>query len=444
MLALLIGGIEAGEEGVDDDYFSLGDADGSNLTKAETINAEVLKDERALRHNLLKDYDKSFMPSINTTVTVIEISIQSLKMHESEHVMEVLARLTMVWTDPRLKWDLATNENVGFLGMDPKSIWTPDLTVYNAAASTHVSRSTLPMIVYPKDGTILYTSPYNFEFTCAMDLTYWPHDIQNCSLKLGSWVHQGHLLDLFLKDNKVEIEIPTEMKSSGLNFSAVEWIILETTVSREETVYPCCAEHLTSLLITFVVERNAPVYSWTIKLPIVCLSVLTLILFLLPPAAGEKLIFGGLCLTMNLIYIAYTSSVISHAPSHTPLIIRLVSQQVVLVTLSLVVSAMVVRIARDPRCLGLPSLIKRILVGFSYPLCLRSYRNLITYTNHTFEFDPKPDEMNLETGDGSERQNRLSLDGCEWLLLVAVLDRLLFFLYAVICIISFIRFSYVL
>ncbi|XP_066942948.1 neuronal acetylcholine receptor subunit alpha-5-like isoform X2 [Macrobrachium rosenbergii] len=416
-----------------------------NSTKNSKDEEALLKAEAAIRETLLKDYDKRAMPTMNTKVTIIEISIQDIKMREVDQVMEVSTRLSMLWDDPRLVWELNKHMDVGFLGMDPETIWTPDLAVYNGASQTHVPRSSMPMIVYPDDGTILYTSPYKFQFSCVMDLTYWPHDSHHCILRLGSWVHQGHMLDLFLKDNKVETDIPVALTSNGHNISAAEWTIESTSVRREESHYPCCHEPLVTILMDFVVKRNAPIYAWTVKLPVGCLSVLTVLLFLLPPTAGEKMILGGLCLISNLVYIAYASFVISHAPSHSPLIIKLIGQQVILVTMSLIVSSFIVKIARDPRSHGVPFFVKKALVILSYPLCLGNYRNLLTYSSHTYEYTSKSEELDLEDGPAKEdERRRLSMDGCEWLLLAAVLDRIALFLYTAICLISLIRYNSVL
>lgn len=55
-------------------------------------------------------------------------------------------------------------------------------------------------------------------------------------------------------------------------------------------------------------------------LPLAGLSVLTLMLFLLPPGSEVKVTFGALCLVLDVVFLAYTSNLASHAPSHTPII----------------------------------------------------------------------------------------------------------------------------
>ena len=47
---------------------------------------------------------------------------------------------------------------------------------------------------------------------------------------------------------------------------------------------------------------------------------MTIIVFLLPPNAKEKIIFGGICLLLNGYFIEYVGSLTDFAPEHSPLI----------------------------------------------------------------------------------------------------------------------------
>ena len=50
------------------------------------------------------------------------------------------------------------------------------------------------------------------------------------------------------------------------------------------------------------------------------LSILTGIVFVLPPVAVEKVIVGILVVILNLQFLTYITATIPHSPSHTPLI----------------------------------------------------------------------------------------------------------------------------
>ncbi|KAK7086858.1 Neuronal acetylcholine receptor subunit alpha-7 [Halocaridina rubra] len=364
-----------------------------------------------------------------------------LEVHEADHTMTIYGWFKHYWLDPRLKWNPDDHYQVSVLSIEGDKIWQPDLSVYNAAGARHtIPEAKVLALIYPT-GKVLYVPPYHFEFICILDMTYWPNDVHTCSMKLGSWVHSEKLLDLTLEDFAFNVITPMKELARGNNISNTEWKIVDSTIIREVGYYPCCKEAYIDIKFTFIIERDAPAYCWTVKLPAACLSLLTLILFLLPPGAGEKIIFGGICLILDFLFINYTSNTAYHAPSHTPLIVQLVGQQVVLVLVSVFASSGILRMAKGPHSFGLPSLLKTPVMALSRILCLGNYVDVVTGPHNTFTESIKADEAELGT---MEMHRKDFVSATEWVLLAAVADRLMFILYLAICIITLIRFHSVL
>ncbi|KAK8731864.1 hypothetical protein OTU49_007307, partial [Cherax quadricarinatus] len=354
-----------------------------NHEASVSTGLEMTANEQALRKSLLKNYDKLTIPPGNTTITISSLTIRTMEMHEETQSMEILSYLSHSWMDLRLKWSLEDHMDLDRLGMDPDDIWKPDLTVYNSAREDyHLHQSQLPTLVYP-EGRVLFVPPVQLHFTCVMDLTYWPHDKHTCVVKIGSWVHHGFLLDLQVSSDALEFDLMTRAVEGG-EISISEWEVLRSNITRVIKYYPCCSEPYITIDVSITLRRSASAYTYTVKIPAVCLSLLTLVVFLLPPGAGEKLIFGGFCLLLNLLFLTYTTQVVVHAPTHTPLIMRLVCQQLVLVLVSVLVAALVVRLARDPHPYPLPNIIKSPLLTLSYFLCLSNYTTLASRTQQEY------------------------------------------------------------
>lgn len=55
------------------------------------------------------------------------------------------------------------------------------------------------------DGTITWVPPAIFKSSCPMDITYFPFDYQNCSMKFGSWTYDKAKIDLVLIGSKVSL-----------------------------------------------------------------------------------------------------------------------------------------------------------------------------------------------------------------------------------------------
>ncbi|XP_037778239.1 acetylcholine receptor subunit alpha-1-A-like [Penaeus monodon] len=410
------------------------------------VAAKALGDESGeteLRAYINKSYDKAALPRPNVTVEIITFKILSFEVNEDAHTMEVHSWLGYSWHDQRLQWKPEDYGGVSSLGMDPSEVWRPDISIYNGVASAHMPESNLPLVLMP-DGKIIHIPSVNLKFYCLVDLTYWPHDVHECEIKFGSWVHHGHLLNLDANSTSLEINLNTRTLASGKNITNSEWKISDLAIERKSTVYECCPEPYVSVIISLITTRDAPAYAWVVKTPVICMSFLTLVVFLLPPAAGEKIVFGGLCLVLNVLFLNYSANVIGHAPSHTPLIIQLVCQQMVLVMISVVLSALVVRLARGPHASDLPTFLKRPVLLLASCLCLANYKQIVLKNSDSFASSRKPDELELGEDGGSETRRRENGDACEWLLLAAVVDRLALLLYAAVCVISLIRFSSVL
>ncbi|XP_042890226.1 neuronal acetylcholine receptor subunit alpha-5-like [Penaeus japonicus] len=314
-------------------------------------------------------------------------------------------------------------------------------TPFRADSSEHTTRSHLPTIVFP-DGTVLNVPSVNLRFTCVMDLTYWPHDTHNCSVKIGSWVHKGHQLDMKLETDKLETDINSGVGDSGKNLSLTEWVLEDAKLSRTVKRHRCCHEPYVAIRVDVKVRRIAPVFYWTVKMPAVCLSLLALVAFLLPPAAGEKVVFGGLCLVLDALFVGYCTSVVGHAPSHTPLIVLMVCQQFLILVVGVLVAAVVLRMSREPHACHFPSVFKGPLLAVSYFLCLGSYRSMVSKSYQSFAFFAKQDELEIGEGTTQDPHRRREIsDAHEWLLLGAVVDRLALLLSVAVCFISLIRFS---
>ncbi|XP_045584874.2 neuronal acetylcholine receptor subunit alpha-2 [Procambarus clarkii] len=419
---------------------------------------DLMSQEQELRERLLRGYDRSSLPARTTQLRLRRLTLKHFDIHEDSHILEVDAWIIFEWIDRRLTY--LPIGGIEKLAMDPGEIWMPDLRLYNSAeAGEGVFRDDTLTLVYP-DGRVLYAPPARLRAVCVVDLTYWPHDTHNCSLVLGSWVHHGHTLDLRLLDKEPKVDIPQRDGEEGEGLTRGEWRVVEAGITRHLNAYDCCPEPYISLWVTFILTRDAPAYSWIIKLPVTGLSLLTLVVFLLPPGAGEKLTVGGLCLILDMLFVAYTSHVVAHAPSHTPLIVQLVCEQVIVVMVVLFVSVVVVRMVHHPHTAGLPRFLTTPLSYLAPWLFLSDYNNLVSGFRRTLPHLLKSEDVELGTTTTTTTSSLTTVSAYhypltsphlpeavirhEWVFLAAVLDRICFLIYLLICFINFIRFHSVL
>ena len=71
-----------------------------------------------------------------------------------------------------------------------------------------------------------------------------------------------------------------------------EWALLDTSITRNEVIYPISPAVYPDITIVISIQRRIVYYILNIILPCVWLNILNLLAFCLPPDAGEKITLG--------------------------------------------------------------------------------------------------------------------------------------------------------
>ena len=143
-------------------------------------------------------------------------------------------------------------------------------------------------------GNIMWIPPYIFTTTCKLDLTWFPFDQQECTIKLGSWTHSGWQLDIQLK-SKDGLDISGYVRNE-------EWDLRFTSGKRNEVVYECCPEPYLDVTYTLHLTRKASSHIQRYLVPSAFLTSLGILSLLLPAIqASSRLLI--LLLLMIMISI---------------------------------------------------------------------------------------------------------------------------------------------
>ncbi|MEQ2214167.1 hypothetical protein XENOCAPTIV_015533 [Xenoophorus captivus] len=149
------------------------------------------------------------------------------------------------------------------------------------------------------DGTITWTPPASYKSSCTMDVTFFPFDRQNCSMKFGSWTYDGHMVDLVLVDQYVDRK---DFFDNG------EWEILNATGvkgSRRDGVY-----WYPFITYSFILKRLPLFYTLFLIIPCLGLSFLTVLVFYLPSDEGEKLSLSTSVLVSLTVFLLVIEEII--------------------------------------------------------------------------------------------------------------------------------------
>ncbi|KAI1887672.1 hypothetical protein AGOR_G00192720 [Albula goreensis] len=182
--------------------------------------------EDALLRNLFRGYQKWVRPVLhaNDTITVrfgLKIS-QLVDVDEKNQLMTTNVWLWQEWIDYKLRWNPDEYGGITSIRVPSETIWLPDIVLYeNADGRFEGSLMTKAIVRF--NGTIMWTPPASYKSACTMDVTFFPFDRQNCSMKFGSWTYDGNMVDLVLVDDHVDRK---DFFDNG------EWEILNATGMR--------------------------------------------------------------------------------------------------------------------------------------------------------------------------------------------------------------------
>ena len=76
---------------------------------------------------------------------------------------------------------------------------------------------------------------------------------------------------------------------TGMFLPNAEWLLVAVPAVRNEIKYFCCPEPYPDVTFTVVIKRRTLFYLTNLILPMVIISVLTMLAFLLPAESGEAL-----------------------------------------------------------------------------------------------------------------------------------------------------------
>eukprot|EP00062_Callorhinchus_milii_P002540 gi/632939181/ref/XP_007908072.1/ PREDICTED: neuronal acetylcholine receptor subunit alpha-3-like [Callorhinchus milii] len=325
-----------------------------SLTHVWVVTSEA---EQRLLTKLFENYSRYTRPveNVSEAVTVyFEVSMSQLvKVDEVNQIMETNLWLKHIWDDYKLRWDPAEFGGVESIRVPCGKIWKPDIVLYNnAVGDFQVEDKTRALLKF--NGTVTWKPPAIFKSSCRMDVTYFPFDYQNCSIKFGSWTYDKAKIDLALIGSTINLD---NLWENG------EWVIMDASGFKHDIKYNCCEEVYADITYSLYIRRLPLFYTVNMIIPCLLISFLTVLVFYLPSDCGEKV---TLCISVLLSLTVFLLVITEIIPS-TSLVIPLIGEYLlftmIFIILSIVITVFVLNVHyRTPKTHTMPSWVRTIFV----------------------------------------------------------------------------------
>ncbi|XP_075061350.1 neuronal acetylcholine receptor subunit alpha-3-like [Mixophyes fleayi] len=313
--------------------------------------------EHKLYKKLFDNYNPYIRPVENVSDPVIvqfEVSLSQLvKVDEVNQIMETNLWLKHIWNDYKLKWNPSHYGGIEYIRVPSAQIWRPDIVLYNNAVGVFQVDDKAKAVL-KHTGDITWIPPAIFKSSCWIDVTFFPFDYQNCTMKFGSWTYDKAKIDLVMISSEMNLK---EFWESG------EWVIISAPGYKHEIKYNCCVEIYQDITYSLYIRRLPLFYTIYMIVPCLLISCLTILVFYLPSDCGEKV---TLCMSVLLSLTVFLLVITEIIPS-TSLVIPLIGEYLlftmIFVTLSIVITVFVLNVHyRTPKTHTMPQWVKKIFL----------------------------------------------------------------------------------
>uniref|UniRef100_A0A286Y0R8 Cholinergic receptor nicotinic gamma subunit n=1 Tax=Cavia porcellus TaxID=10141 RepID=A0A286Y0R8_CAVPO len=168
---------------------------------AIVAGAQGRNQEERLLADLMHSYDPHLRPAERDT-DVVNVSLKLtltnlISLNEREEALTTNVWIEMQWCDYRLRWDPQDYGGLWVLRVPSTMVWRPDIVLENNVDGVFEVALYCNVLVSP-DGCIYWLPPAIFRSSCAVSVTYFPFDWQNCSLVFQSQTYSTSEINLQL------------------------------------------------------------------------------------------------------------------------------------------------------------------------------------------------------------------------------------------------------
>ncbi|XP_019128823.2 5-hydroxytryptamine receptor 3A [Larimichthys crocea] len=436
-----------------------------NCTRPTPESLLAALDKEVFRKNLLRPV-KTFSDTLNVTIGITLVGI--LGVNEKDQSLSVFIWLTLEWYIDGLSWD---EKECGTtrVSVPREKLWIPDIGI--AEFMDEDKSPKFPYVYLYNTGLVFDDKPMRVTSTCRLVIYTFPFDVQNCTLTFGSYLHFASDIKMFQGTTAAEIL----KESKNVIYTRGEWELIDIKAAPNALEI---IEGSYSELRYYIILRRRPIlYVVNLILPSTFLSTLDLFSFLLPPQSVDRAAFKMTLILGYTVFLLMMNDLLPVTGNDTPLLNVLFSISFALMVVSLLETVFVMNIQHSSSqyspvphwlsvlmlryiavavCLPPQKKSNRITVSLRPPTGAMNTSIISSKALQSFSATPdtppeKPpsvpvlDELRKLSRDlmairqQIENQVQGSKTSQEWQMIGIVIDRLLFGLYIVFILVTFLN-----
>ncbi|KAM7011965.1 5-hydroxytryptamine receptor 3A-like [Tautogolabrus adspersus] len=271
---------------------------------------------KALYHALEKELlpEKGVLPRNNFTepleITIFITVVGILGVNEKAQSLTTTLWQVLQWQIDGLSWD---KDKCGSerISIPREMLWVPDVHI-SEIMDEDTSPKT-PYVYLYNTGHVYDDKPVRVVSSCRLEIYSFPFDIQNCSLTFGAYVHfasdiqmiQGPTAEEILEESRQVIETNGEWELVGIR-------VANFTLALEESY--------SEIKYNIIIRRRPFLYVVNLLIPSCFLVTVDLFSFLLPPQSVDRSSFKMTLILGYTVFLLIMNDLLPVTGETTPLI----------------------------------------------------------------------------------------------------------------------------
>jgi hypothetical protein len=238
--------------------------------------------------------------------TVVDLALEVVELNDIDVLngrFDVQAYTDLAWCDPRLAFSESGLHTKAFAGSAARAqqemIWSPDLTLSNAATSIDVHKRELTI---RSDGRVRLRGFFTARLVANFDLTRFPFDTQHLMVQASSLTWNDDIVTIRLRPGGTEVQ---------QDFDLAEWHLGEVSSAVRFVSRGSSEISFASAEITTTIHRKTGYYLWKAALPLILIVGLGWTVFWMPDGLTNRI---RLSATVMLTIVAYQFALSADLP----------------------------------------------------------------------------------------------------------------------------------
>ena len=269
----------------------------------------TINDTKTLISDLLSDYNINVRPIANQSLPVnvsIEAYIKSIQeFDEVQGKFAFIGALFLMWHDTNMMWDPALYGGVYEISLLYPNVWVPELVLSSPSDDVDSLGQKWNRIRFYYNGLAMWLPIDLIESTCSVNVRNYPFDTQKCTTSFNTLGYGDHEVQLIAAANEFKFDVYQENSI---------WSIKRSEVSVSDVGGG------SQLDLTLYLNRKPSFVVVNMVLPILFLSLLNVLVFLLIPESGERVSY---CITVLLaiaVFMTIVSDLLPRSSEPVPVI----------------------------------------------------------------------------------------------------------------------------